>query len=165
MLAHFDLKNVRIKAATPRDTAKLLKFIRAYYRFDRIPFDRKTLTSGLSRLLKDQSCGRAWFILSGRQTVGYLLLTFGFDLEFGGRQATVTDFYIDGRYRRKGFGCKALMQVEKFCSACGVETIELQVTRKNARALAFYKQLGFEAHDRIPMSKRIPRALGLKDTE
>jgi len=155
MSSHFDLKNVRIEAATARDAARLLSFIRAYYRFDRIPFDAKAIAAGLSLLLDDPTLGRAWLILNRRRPVGYLLLTFGFDLEFGGRQATITDFYIDPGHRRKGVGRKVLMHVETFCQACGVKALELQETSKNARALEFYKFLGFGAHERIPMSKHI----------
>jgi hypothetical protein len=40
MSSHFDLKNIRIEAATGRDAARLVKFIKAYYRFDRLFFDK-----------------------------------------------------------------------------------------------------------------------------
>ena len=163
MTHRFSLKDIGIHAASLRDMAALLRYIKAYYRFDRISFSHEAIRAGLLLLLKEQMLGRAWLIRARRKSIGYLLLTFGFDLEFGGRQATVTDFYIDGRYLRKGVGRKALMEVEEFCRACGVKALELQVTRKNARALAFYKQLGFEAYDRVPMSKRIRSSLGSKE--
>src|SRR5713226_7776090 len=114
MTSRFDLERGRIKAATARDTDRLRKFIEAYYRFDRIPFDGKLTADGLSLLLKDPTLGRAWLILNRRRAVGYLLLTFGFDLEFGGRQATITDFYIQAPYRGKGVGRKVLAQIEEF---------------------------------------------------
>lgn len=58
--------NVRLKVVTPRDATKLLKFISAYYRFDRIPFERKTLAFALSLLLNNQALGRAFFIQARR---------------------------------------------------------------------------------------------------
>jgi len=151
----FDLKNIRIEAASASDRVKLLKLIKAYYRFDRIPFDRKTIASGLSVLINNQTFGRAWLIRDRHLLVGYSILTFGFDLEFGGRQATLTDLYIDIRHRRKGIGRKVLRHVEAFCRNCGVKALELQVTGRNKRALHFYRSVGFEAYERIPMSKRI----------
>lgn len=158
MTPRFDLDKVTLKAASPGDLATLLKALRRYYRFDRIPFNRREVFSGLSLLLHDGSLGRAWLILNRKQTIGYTIVTFGFDLEFGGRQATVTDFYVEPRYRRKGVGRKVLTHVEGFCAASGVQAVELQVTGKNAAALAFYKSLGFEAHERTPMSKRMTSA-------
>jgi len=104
-MASYDKSDtVRLEVATPRDATKLLKFISAYYRFDRIPLDRKALALALSLLLENQALGRAFFIRTRGRVVGYMILTFGFDLEFGGRQATVTDFYINSGHRRKGVG-------------------------------------------------------------
>ena len=155
MRPHFDSKNARIKAATPRDAMKLVKLIKAYYQFEGIPFYRQGIASGLSLLLNDPTVGGAWLILNRGKPVGYLILTFGFDLEFGGRQAYLTDLYIEAAHRRKGIGTMVLAQVEEFCKSCGVEAIELQVTSKNASALDFYRGAGFQAYDRIPMCKRI----------
>ena len=81
------------------------------------------------------------------------MFTFGFDLEFGGRQATVTDFYLAPKYRGKGLGRKALTRVIETLRTLGVPAVELQVSKNNSRALAFYKRLGFQAHARIPMSR------------
>jgi ribosomal protein S18 acetylase RimI-like enzyme len=77
-----------------------------------------------------------------------LIFTFGFDLEFGGRQATLTDLYIEAPHRRKGIGRTVLAQVEDFCRSCGLKAIELQVTSKNTRVLDFYRSVGFRAYDR-----------------
>jgi GNAT superfamily N-acetyltransferase len=155
MSSHPNLRNVRIQPATLRDAAKLLKLIKAYYAFDRIPFDLKAIAAGLSILLNEPIAGRAWLIRARGKPVGYLILTFGFDLEFAGRQATLTDFYIETRHRRKGIGRTVLARVEQFCRSCGVKALELQVTSQNASVLNFYRRMGFEPHDRIPMSKRI----------
>jgi GNAT superfamily N-acetyltransferase len=155
MHSNIDLKTARIEPVTTASSAKLLKFIKAYYRFEEIPFDSKSIASDLSRLLRDPILGRAWFIRANRRNVGYVIVTFGFDLEFGGRVATVTELYIEPVHRRKGIGSQVLGQIEEFCKTFGVRSMELQVTRKNAKVMKFYRRLGFDAHDRIPMSKRI----------
>jgi GNAT superfamily N-acetyltransferase len=133
----------------------LLKFIEAYYKFEGIAFDRQEIATGLSLLLKEPTLGRAWLILSCEKPIGYLILTFAFDLEFGGRLAGLTDLFIEAHHRRKGLGRIALEQVEEFCRSSGARAIELQVTRKNVRVLGFYRRLGFLAYDRVPMRKQI----------
>ena len=157
MHSDIDLKTVRIEQVTTAGSAKLLKFIKAYYRFEGISFDLKSISADLPHLLCDPILGRAWFIWVNRRRVGYVIVTFGFDLEFGGRVATVTELYIEPLHRRKGIGTLVLGQIEEFCKAFGVRAMELQVTRKNAKVMKFYRRLGFDAHDRIPMSKRIAR--------
>ncbi len=82
-------------------------------------------------------------------------MTFGFDLEFGGRQATITDLYLEPRYRGKGVGREVLRLVEDFCKKSGVRALELQVSADNSRATRFYQRFGFQAHDRVPMSKQL----------
>jgi ribosomal protein S18 acetylase RimI-like enzyme len=155
MPPHVDLKGVAIKEAVLRDFRPLIALIQSYYSSERIPFNRAAILSGLKLLLNNPTLGQAWLILNRNRSIGYIVATFGFDLEFGGRQATITDFYIKTPHRGNGVGRKVLIRVEDFCRMSGVEAVELQVTRSNARALAFYEGVGFAAHDRIPMSKRI----------
>jgi len=151
------IQDEEIKFARVTETGinPLVEMIRKYYEFDHIPFDEAEIHAGLAGFLKDESLGRAWWIMRERQPAGYVILTFGVDLEFGGRQATITDLYLEPEHRRLGFGRKTLAYIEHFCRASGIQALELQVEQNNVAAQAFYESIGFHAHDRIPMSKRI----------
>jgi ribosomal protein S18 acetylase RimI-like enzyme len=83
-------------------------------------------------------------------------MTRGFDLEFGGALGLVTDLYLRPAFRRRGLGAKAIRHLSKVCAAEGLGSIELQVEKKNKKARAFYRAMGFVPHDRVPMSKRLP---------
>ena len=120
-----------------------------------IPFDEASIAGGLSVLLRDPSFGLAFLIQNGEQEAGYLILTFGFDLEFGGRQATLTEVFINEGHRRKGIGSRVFAQLEEICRNLGIGALELQVEEDNLEAQRFYHKLGFRAHSRIPMSKRL----------
>ena len=146
---------VRFKKATSADAPGLLDLIRKYFDYDGIPFDPDEIRSGLSELLNDESIGQAWLIERGLKTVGYVIFTYGFDLEFGGKLAFVTDLYLEPGHRGKGLGQQTLERVEAFCKSSGVRALELQVERDNLEAQALYRKFGFAAADRIPMSKRI----------
>jgi len=148
-------EEISFKAATLSDARKLEKWVRAYYKYDGIAFETETVRPALAVLLKNKSLGKAWFIQRRGKLVGYVVVTFGFDHEFGGRTATVTDLYIERRHRRKGLGRKTLGLVADFCRKAGVRGLELQAERDNTEARAFYKRCGFVATDRIPMNKRL----------
>ena len=46
-----------------------------------------------------------WGTTAGRSGAGgHFVLSFGFDIEFGGRQATLTELYLEERARGRGFG-------------------------------------------------------------
>jgi ribosomal protein S18 acetylase RimI-like enzyme len=137
------------------DVDALLPLIRAYYDFDKIPFDETAIRRAASELLADDALGEAWLLREGNASVGYFVLTFGFDLEFGGRQATLTELYVAPSHRRRGLGAASIRLAENVLARRGIGALELQVERDNADAFAFYQRLGFDVHDRAPLSKRI----------
>ena len=106
----------------------------------------------LSRLLRDKSLGRCWVVDAGDLLAGYAILTYNYDLEFGGTEGIITEFFIASNYRREGLGATMIATVRDFCRSAHIDTIELQVSRGNRRARAFYQALGFEASNRIVMS-------------
>jgi ribosomal protein S18 acetylase RimI-like enzyme len=141
--------------AQPEDVEKLLPFIEAYYQFDGIPFKAAETRGSLGALLSNPSLGRVWIVHAENQPVGYVILTFGYDLEFGGLVATVTELYIATAHRRHGIGTQLIQFVETTSRDLGITALELQVEQDNVEAQAFYRALGFNAHARIPLSKRL----------
>jgi ribosomal protein S18 acetylase RimI-like enzyme len=132
-----------IRPARASDLPRLLPLVKAYYAFDAIEYDANTLRVALSRLLKDKSLGRAWAIDTGGGLAGYAVLAFSYDLEFGGREAIITDLFISARYRRRGYGARLLSMIIAYCRRTALYEIELHVTRENRAAMAFYKSFGF----------------------
>ncbi len=143
------------RRAGPGDHSVLLRLIAAYYACDHIAFDEPVVREGLGHLLASEGLGRAYLIEHGGKTVGYVLFTYGFDLEFGGRLATVTDFYLEPDFRRRGLGSATLGFVADECRALGVKALELQVEEGNLPAQALYRKSGFERLTRLPMSKQL----------
>lgn len=142
-----------LRLATPADAQTVLMFIQDYYAYDQIPFDEVAIGSGLQQLLGDGSLGRVWLVQHGGQDVGYAIVTFAFDLEFGGREAFITDLFIAKDYRRKGLGRRTLEVIERFCKDLGLKALELQVQGRNHTARHFYLEAGYEEYSRIVMSK------------
>ncbi|HEY6420507.1 MAG TPA: GNAT family N-acetyltransferase [Candidatus Binataceae bacterium] len=143
---------LKIRLAKSSDFDRLQRLVAAYYAFDAIAFDERVTGRALRRLLSDKSLGRVWVVDSGRALAGYVVLTYNYDLEFGGREGLVTDLFIASRYRRKGLGALLMTTVRDFCRGEKISTIELQVTRDNRAAQAFYRALGYKTLDRVVMS-------------
>jgi GNAT superfamily N-acetyltransferase len=143
----------KIRLASPSDQVRLLPLIEQYYKFDSLKFDGQTIGQALQRLLRSRTLGRVWVIdtVAERELVGYAILTYNYDLEFGGVQGIITDFFITEPYRRHGLGRRMIAAITGFCRKGGIRTIELQVTRKNRRARQFYESLGFETLERLVM--------------
>jgi GNAT superfamily N-acetyltransferase len=109
----------------------------------------------IDELLADEEMGGIWLLKHRDLVVGVLVLTFGYDIEFGGPLAVITDLFVLQEHRRKGTGTAAVRFAEWFCRGRGIRALELQVERSNSAALAFYLKVGFEVHDRVPMTRRL----------
>jgi ribosomal protein S18 acetylase RimI-like enzyme len=138
----------------PEYCETLLDSVRAYYAFDGIGFEAESVRRAILELLELPGLGEAWLIRDRGDFVGHFVISFGFDLEFGGRQGTVTELYLEERARRQGFGSAALRFVQERLSAAGIRTLELQAEAENIAARRFYERAGFVAERRVPFTKR-----------
>lgn len=143
------------RLAVESDVDVLLEFMRAYYAFDGHGFDHEKARVALTALLRDAQFGRAWLILDGVAPVGYVVLCFGYSLEWLGRDAFVDEFYLREEYRGRGWGRATMTFVENAARAAGIRTLHLEVVRKNAKALELYRRLGFREHHSTFLSKWI----------
>lgn len=134
---------VSFRPCGPKDHAALLKLVVAYYRYDKIPYNLESLRRGLDTLLRNVSQGQAWLMEIHKEPVGYALLTYNFDLEYGGIEGMLTDLYVDKRHRNQGIGSLALYEIEDFCRDRGITSVELQVLARNRAAESFYRKSGF----------------------
>ena len=133
---------------------ELLPWVQSYYAEDGILFDAALVRPALVRLLAEPALGRAHFIVDRSEMsarAGYVVFTFGFDHEFGGPIATLTDLFVRLDYRGHGLGTGTLRFVAETCQALGVCQLELQVERHNAAGQALYRSFSFREHDRLPM--------------
>lgn len=137
------------------DIPTLLQFMREYYEFDHLPFDEQVARTALERMVGDDALGRIWLLRYADEPIGYLVLTLGYSLEYGGRDAFIDEVYLRSSHRGKGIGSAALAFVEEQCRRLGVRALHLEVERMNTNAYGVYHKFGFVDHDRFMMTKVI----------
>ncbi|HBE16137.1 MAG TPA: GNAT family N-acetyltransferase [Cyanobacteria bacterium UBA11149] len=147
--------NISLILAQLADIDIILKFIKELYEHEDIRFDESRARNALSQLLQDNSLGYVWVIYGGDEAIGYLVLTFGYSLEFGGRDGLIDELYIRETYRGYGIGTIALEFVTEFCKSIEIKAIHLVVERKNNQAHSLYRKMGFKDCDRDIMTKWI----------
>jgi ribosomal protein S18 acetylase RimI-like enzyme len=141
------------RLARESDAPALLALMRGLYEHDHIAFDEAEARAALALLLADERVGLAHLILLGGEVAGYVVLTFGFSLEFRGRDAFVDELFIKDEFRGRGAGAAAVRFAEDLCRARGVRALHLEVERSNTRAQALYRRAGFRDHDRYLLTK------------
>src|ERR1700683_1274779 len=117
----------QFRLAVESDADILLEFMQVYYAFDGHGFDRKKAEIALRALLRDSDLGLAWLILDGNAAVGYIVLCFGYSLEWLGRDAFVDEFYLREEYRGRGWGRQSMAFLEEAARAAGIRTLHLEV--------------------------------------
>ena len=147
----------RFRLALESDANALLVFMREYYAFDGHGFDADKARGALTALLRDAGLGLAWLILDDEVPVGYIVLCFGYSLEWLGRDAFVDEFYLREEYRGRGWGRAAMAFLEDAARDAGVRALHLEVVRENAAALEIYRRTGFQEHESTFLSKWIAR--------
>jgi len=151
-MANSDLQFLK---ASLSDLDLLLDWVRRYYAFDHIPFDALKVESALKQLFQNPDYGHAYFVQLNQKTVGYFLVGYNFDIEYGGRHAAITDLFFSEEVRRGGIGTRTLQFIEKLCREEGLSNLFLQVEIDNVEAQAFYQKMGFELHTRYSMNKSL----------
>jgi ribosomal protein S18 acetylase RimI-like enzyme len=145
-----------MRDAKSEDIDRLLELMDAFNRAERIPFDRERTRPALARLIGDRSLGRVQLILDGANAIaGYLVLTYGYDLEFDGRDAFLTEIFIEPAARRHGLAASALKELDELARSDGAGAIHLGVYADNEPALALYRRAGFAPLPRVFYSKRL----------
>lgn len=145
---------ISLRTASPSDIDTLVGLMEEYYAYERLSFDAPHAHAAMFRLLTDESLGRVWMIHAFESVVGYIVITFGYSLEYGGRYATVDEFFLYEAYRGRGIGTQALGMVEAYCHEFDLRAIELETERGNWSAKRFYDRLGFRDNGRYLLVKR-----------
>lgn len=135
------------------DTDELLPLMRAFYAEEEYPFDEARTERVLRVMLSNPLFGAVWVFRVDGRAVGYLVVTHGYSLEFGGRDAFVDELYMIPEVRGRGFGAQALRIAEEHCCREGIGALHLEVERENPRARALYERSGYKAHDRYLMTR------------
>jgi len=143
-----------LRLATLADLEHLLPRTRALNDHEGIAVSTDSLRAALEILLTKPELGGAWLVTRDDAPIGYALVTYGFDLEYGGRDAWITELWIDEAARGGGNGAQVLAMLEPELRACGVGAVHLQVRPENP-AKRLYERMGFAASPRVVMTRTI----------
>ena len=104
--------------------------------------------SALRPLLEHDDFGVV-YLVNGDQ--GYVVITWGYSLESGGREGLIGEIYL--RQRGQDIGTRVMQALFEDLRGRGVIKMFLETERHNARARTFYPRQGFEANDSVWTSR------------
>jgi ribosomal protein S18 acetylase RimI-like enzyme len=145
-----------VRLARAADVPALLDEMTAFNRHERIPWRRARGEPALRRLIATPALGQVVVApTAGRAPTidGYTIVTWGFDLEWNGRDAMLTELWVAPRARGRGLGGRLLAEAERRARAGGAAAMHLMVRHRNVAARALYDRVGFVAPGRLLLTK------------
>lgn len=141
---------VSLRRATPADQPLLMGLAAEFYAVDGHPYDAQRVLGALKPLLEDDRYGAVYIVSPDR---GYAVITWGYSLESGGREALVDELFL--RERGTGLGTVVLSQLLDRVRQRGIGTVFLETEKANAAARRFYQRAGFTEDDSIWLSLKL----------
>jgi len=136
------------------DAETLLHLARAFHEEEGHPIGDAG-EAALRQVARGEPLARAWIVRQQGEAVGYVIITIGFSIEYGGRDGFIDDLYLVPPARGHGLGRRLLEFALARAAEVGIGTLHLEVEPDNANAVRLYRGAGFEETGRRLMRLRL----------
>ncbi|WP_415920605.1 GNAT family N-acetyltransferase [Tateyamaria sp. SN6-1] len=131
----------------PEHFDRLDALVAAFHAEEGISLDPESRAAGLRPLLEGIPHGAVYLIGPPRAPIGYLIVTFGWSVEFGGMDGFIDEIFIRPGVRGRGVASEVLLSLPRALASAGVKALHLEVEADNDTAQRLYKRCGFALRD------------------
>jgi len=148
--------SVELDRATAADVPQLVELLGILFAQEHeLNPDPEKQNRALELILADASGARIYVARKGGKVVAMAALHFTISTAEGGKVAGLEDCIVHPDHRRKGVGKALLAYVIAQARAEGVLRVMLLTDADNARAQAFYRELGFAPSAMLAMRRKL----------
>jgi len=137
-----------------QDAETLLPLIAAYQDHERLKRTPEQRRAALMPLLQGTPHGVVYLIGPRNAPLGYIVISFGYSLEFGGIDGFIGEFFIRSNVRGRGVGSEVLASLLPALAEHGVKALHLEVGQ-DSRAERLYARAGFKLRDGYHLMTRV----------
>jgi len=141
--------------ARPEHLEKLLTMVEAFHAEEGLETSPELRRAGIEPLLEGIPYGAVYIIGPTRAPIGYIVVTFGWSVEFGGMDGFVDEIYIRPPVRGRGLASEVLIELPKTLAQAGIKALHLEVDRDNAQAQRLYQRTRFQPRDKYMLMTKI----------
>lgn len=149
------MSSLRLSIAGEHDIPLLLELMEPFNVFEQTPWEPVAKERPLRKLLADPGLGVVGLLVAADGAAGYFVLTWGYDLEWDGRDAFLTELFLVPRARGHGLGSQALQHAEAVARQHGARALHLMARDENVVARRLYARHGYVSPPRIFLSKQL----------
>lgn len=137
------------------DIPTITQMMQDFYAIDNYLMDIEESKKLFQEFITNVNLGKSWLIFSENEIVGYIILTFIFSFEYGGKIAFIDELFIKETARGKGFEKEAIQFIQVEVLKLSLKLLYLEVETHNENAQKLYLALDFELHNRKLMKYKI----------
>ena len=139
------------------DISTITQMMQDFYAIDNYPMDVEVAKTLFQEFISNEHLGKSWLIYSENEIAGYIILTFIFSFEYGGKIAFVDELFIKETARGKGFGKEAIQFIQREVPKLSLKLLYLEVEPHNENAQKLYLAHDFELHNRKLMKYKVTK--------
>ena len=133
-----------------KDWVKLNKqFIEYEYKDENVwnsPLKFENLEEDFELILNDTST-ILFAIIEEEKMIGFMNIQCFYSVWSHGKVFFLDDFFIEENFRGKGYGEKALKDLQEYAKKIGIKRIQLMAENTNPKAIEFYKKHKFNEQE------------------
>ena len=128
-----------------------------FYAIDNYPIEAQATKKMFQEFISNENFGKAWLIYADNKIAGYVILTYIFSFEYGGKIAFVDELFIKESARGKGIGKETIQFVQQQSPKLSLKLLNLEVENHNENAQKLYLAQDFGFHNRKLMKYKIAK--------
>ncbi|MFD2909896.1 GNAT family N-acetyltransferase [Flavobacterium ardleyense] len=139
---------ITFKTLEISDIDAITAMMQDFYAIDNYPIEAEATKKMFYEFIFNEHSGKAWLIYADNEIAGYVILTYIFSFEYGGKIAFVDELFIKESARGKGIGKETIQFIQKESSKLSLKLLYLEVEDHNENAQKLYLANKFEFHNR-----------------
>ncbi len=139
------------------DISTITQMMQDFYAIDNYPMDVEVAKNLFQEFISNEHLGKSWLIYTENEIVGYIILTFIFSFEYGGKIAFVDELFIKETARGKGIGKEAIQFIQREVPKLSLKLLYLEVEPHNENAQKLYLAHDFVIHNRKLMKYKVTK--------
>ena len=140
--------------ARAEDAPRVLPLVAAFHAEMGIDSNEATRIAGVAPLLDGSTHGVIYLMGPQRAPIGYVVISFGWSVEFGGMDGFIDEIFVRPGVRGRGIGSEVLAQLAKALEEAGMKALHLEVRKEDTRTQPFYEKLRFAAREDYTLMTR-----------
>ena len=138
----------KFEQAGQSDIEAIVSMMDEFYAIDNYPFDAELATLLLRQFISDGTLGKLWLIYFDGNLAGYVVLTFIFSFEYGGKIAFIDELFVLESFRNHGIGKETLAFIRQQADKLLLKLLYLEIEPHNTKAQKLYIAADFKPHPR-----------------